>query len=569
MKTAVIAHYSHLDRWESNLLLLVRSASKVFDNIILVTTQRNVSSLPLDLSHVRIIRRPNIGYDFYSYRVGIRHALENGSTCDCLALLNSSFYVVNSDKFTKALRMLTSTEHSSGVRSITRSGQFSDHLQSYALAIDFSVVSQALVLRFFDCVEPENTKLQTILKYEVGFGQFLRANGVSYKALFKPSVLDRFSGFFRSLKFCIWEQWIKESKGFSLLFPLTGINWSHFAANRLAECYGIAKAELLRQNPYFLPINNVLKGCQLSISTEVYQSISRSKPYYCKSDSGLSEFCAPDLVLEQTILEFIDSPQKRVSTNSVAVVLHLFYIELLDELFSYLNNIIEPFDLYVTSPFAADIPIIIEKSSLRGIPATVVYIKNKGRDVGPFIALYRSGKLDKYDAVLKIHTKKSLYSEEGSSWRNELLVTLCGSSLVCLSSIDLIRNKKVGILGPKQFFLSHPRYWGANRSEVVTILNNCGIERDENSVPLGFFAGSMFWFNPSAFKKLNSCLPESLSFEDEEGLQDGTLAHAWERAFCLIANEACYVVSSADDQGACILGLASNYYNSVPVLRGS
>ena len=568
MKIAVIAHYSHLDNWESNFLLLVKSASKVFDIVILVTTQQHVARLPLDLAHVKVLKRANIGYDFYSYRVGIRFALENHSNCDCLALLNSSFYVVDPEKFTRALKLLTGNKNCSGAKSITRSGQFHDHLQTYALAFDFSIISKDLILRFFDSVEPQNTKIETILKYEVGFGEFLKKNGVSSEALFKPSVLNRLSGFFWALKFFIWEELIMKRRSCFTMVPLTGINWSHFAANSLAKRYGIAKAELLRQNPYFLPIKDILKGCQPSTTNEILQSIDNSKPYYLKSSSGLSELSSPNQNIEDFILEFIDTPQKQLSTKRVAVVLHLFYIELLNEILSYLDNIIEPFDLYVTTPFAADIPVIIEKCGLNNIPTTVVYSKNKGRDVGPFIALYRSSKLDRYDAVLKIHSKKSLYSQEGKNWRNQLLASLCGSSLVCLSSIDLIRNKKVGVLGPKQFFLSNPRYWGANRTNLINILSNCGIALDENEVPLGFFAGSMFWFNPNAFKKINSCFSESLCFENEGGLQDGTLAHAWERAFCLIANEASYTISSENDRGASILGLASNYYNNVPVLRG-
>ena len=395
-----------------------------------------------------------------------------------------SFYVVDPEKFTRALKLLTGNKNCSGAKSITRSGQFHDHLQTYALAFDFSIISKDLILRFFDSVEPQNTKIETILKYEVGFGEFLKKNGVSSEALFKPSVLNRLSGFFWALKFFIWEELIMKRRSCFTMVPLTGINWSHFAANSLAKRYGIAKAELLRQNPYFY-LQRYTKGCQPSTTNEILQSIDNSKPYYLKSSSGLSELSSPDQNIEDFILEFIDTPQKQLSTKRVAVVLHLFYIELLNEILSYLDNIIEPFDLYVTTPFAADIPVIIEKCGLNNIPTTVVYSKNKGRDVGPLLRYIAVVNLIDMMLFLRF-IQKSLYSQEGKNWRNQLLASLCGSSLVCLSSIDLIRNKKVGVLGPKQFFLSNPRYWGANRTNLINILSNCGIALDENKYPLVF-----------------------------------------------------------------------------------
>ena len=261
--------------------------------------------------------------------------------------------------------------------------------------------------------------------------------------------------------------------------PLTDINWSH--AQTVWQSVTYRKSRTIKTKSLFFTYKRYTKRLQPSTTNEILQSIDNSKPYYLKSSSGLSELSSPDQNIEDFILEFIDTPQKQLSTKRVAVVLHLFYIELLNEILSYLDNIIEPFDLYVTTPFAADIPVIIEKCGLNNIPTTVVYSKNKGRDVGPFIALYRSSKLDRYDAFLRF-IQKSLYSQEGN-WRNQLL-----ASLWIFTSVSIIHNliRKKGVLGPKQFFLSNPRYWGANRTNLINILSNCGIALDEMKYPLVF-----------------------------------------------------------------------------------
>ena len=60
-----------------------------------------------------------------------------------------------------------------------------------------------------------------------------------------------------------------------------------------------------------------------------------------------------------------------------------------------------------------------------------------GRDIYPFLKLYRAGLLDNYKSVLKIHSKKSTYSINGDYWRRSILNSLCGTSLVALKSIKM------------------------------------------------------------------------------------------------------------------------------------
>lgn len=75
----------------------------------------------------------------------------------------------------------------------------------------------------------------------------------------------------------------------------------------------------------------------------------------------------------------------------------------------------------------------------------------------------------------------------------------------------------------------------------------------------------MFWFSPKALKSIHLCDGDSIDFPPEDGKQDGTLAHAWERAFCLIAREHGFLTSSIESKGVDIFSTDTSA-NAVPVL---
>jgi len=222
----------------------------------------------------------------------------------------------------------------------------------------------------------------------------------------------------------------------------------------------------------------------------------------------------------------------------VAVITHIFYPDLVDEIRSVLKHIVEPFDLIVTTPHENEAADIFAAFSSLAAGVAIVVSENRGRDVGPFMAVYRNKMLDCYDAVLKLHTKKSLYdTERGSSWRQGMFNQLCGTSKVTKRSIALLREGHVGVVGPRAYHISHPDhwYWGSNRETVHRLLINV-IARplDDDALLLSFFSGTMFWFAPGAFSALHEIPEHLLAFESEKGQLDGTLAHALERVFGML-----------------------------------
>ncbi len=566
MIAAIVAHYTVESFWDENFLEILRALEKNFDKILVVTTAEKIPDIGPHFPKVTLIRRPNIGYDFYSYRVGMSLLLSE-SDIDGIFLLNSSIFLLNTNLFQNLLKKMCATESTAGARGLTASNQIGWHLQSYLLYFDIRILPLEWLRRQFELIEPVNSKFEVVLKYEIGLGHALRAANITTESIYQPTIVQTVRG---ALSY-MWS--LARSQGLSVWFRPSfwrawrDVNWTHFGAEVLAREYGLVKVEFFRNNPHQLPQKAVWNYCDQKLRSGIERSINRSRHFYATGSNGLAELQNHGDPLE-IILQSIESLRHRRINSKIAVIVHLYYYELFEEIISDLKNIIEPFDLYITTPFEADIPLILEEANRRTQSVMILLCRNKGRDVGPFLALYRTGRLDHYDAVLKLHTKKSRYSDQGDYWRRELYKPLCGDSLTILRTLRLIRERRCGLVGPQHYFLTDQKFWGANRARLGMILQSCNAQHMGEEPELAFFAGTMFWFAPKAIAALHAAEGKAVEFEMENGMQDGTLAHAWERAFCLLVRVAGFQVSSTSLDGKDIFTYDSSS-NKVPVLAAN
>jgi len=248
----------------------------------------------------------------------------------------------------------------------------------------------------------------------------------------------------------------------------------------------------------------------------------------------------------------------------IAVVVHIFYPDLAREIYGFLRNIIEPFDLIITTPHKMEIAELIDLFTPLASGVVVALSENRGRDVGPFIAVHRKRILEGYDAVLKLHSKKSKYTQGGTHWRRHQYHHLCGNSQIVRNSIALLRSGHAGMIGVHDCYFSHPMYWGGkNRPRVHRLLQSSGTQTfQEKDVPLGFFAGTMFWYVPDALKQLHEIPDSMLQFEPENAQMDGTLAHALERLFGVLPRQAGYTVTSLQLKGKDLAEISTREHNS-------
>jgi|GEM_PF-5932189 len=238
----------------------------------------------------------------------------------------------------------------------------------------------------------------------------------------------------------------------------------------------------------------------------------------------------------------------------IAVLCHLFYIDLWPEIRQYLKNIEMPFDLYINlvkeSASIAELEAV--KYEIEGFhPGAVIIIsENRGLDIGGTLKLIQvvSDNKREYDLFLKIHTKKSKKSttkEVGRRWRLELLNSLLGSPYIVNGIVTLFReNENIGMIGPKTWLIKAKDDFhfavGINEPGIHEICRKFNIKKDIHD--LEFIGGTMFWIDARVIAdKLKSLDINSIVNNMEPGYfidnRMSTITHSLERVFGLMILE--------------------------------
>lgn len=220
----------------------------------------------------------------------------------------------------------------------------------------------------------------------------------------------------------------------------------------------------------------------------------------------------------------------------IAIITHLFYLDLTQEFREYFQNIPFKFDLYITTTKGSKETLqkIFSQNINNLNKLEIIEAPNYGFDIGPFLIEF--GKYYKnYDYVCKIHGKKSLQSLSLSYWRTYLLDNLLGSKKNIKEIINIFENdKKVGIIYPPNYYVveeSNRRDpWRRNWNNCKILAEKMGVNLDKNK-DTEYPAGSMFWFKSDALKPLFDLDLQYSDFREKEMKSDGTLAHAIERLF--------------------------------------
>lgn len=216
-----------------------------------------------------------------------------------------------------------------------------------------------------------------------------------------------------------------------------------------------------------------------------------------------------------------------------ALVAHVFYPDLWHEIAAVWSTLPVGSHLIVTVP--RDKAHELHAVTL-GMPLVEVHeYENRGRDLAPFIALLNAGFLDRFDVILKIHTKKSPQLIKGELRRKLLFAALAGSTGNARRIIAHFDDPRVGLVGFAPLFRTSRTFWMNNFDAVERL---CRRMQPNGEPVLGFFEGSMFWVRPAALAPIRSMTLETHEFDAEAGQLDGTLHHALERVIVISARAA-------------------------------
>ena len=221
----------------------------------------------------------------------------------------------------------------------------------------------------------------------------------------------------------------------------------------------------------------------------------------------------------------------------IAIQTHIFYLDLLDDMAAYCANMPYKFDALISIIDGSAIAKVHD--AFKKIPnaekVIVRVVPNRGRDVAPFLVGF-ADLLPEYDFALHIHSKKSLHTgSELQSWRNYLFDALLGSPEGIRKIFKAFDDdKSVGVIYPRPaenvFYASFT--WLSNRDAGMELLSRAGIPPNKTDY-FDFPAGTMFWARTQALRKFFSIGLTIEDFPTEQGQNDGTIAHTFERSILL------------------------------------
>ncbi|MGG5890054.1 glycoside hydrolase family 99-like domain-containing protein [Falsiroseomonas sp. HC035] len=235
----------------------------------------------------------------------------------------------------------------------------------------------------------------------------------------------------------------------------------------------------------------------------------------------------------------------------IAVVAHVFYPELCDEMLEATTRLAEPFDLFVT--LVEGHSEHLREDILRRFPHAHVWaFPNRGRDILPFMAIAATGALAQYALICKLHTKRSPHRKDGDVWRRHLVSGVLpdrAGSAALVAAFD--NDPDLGMVVADGQIFNGEEHWGGNLQHLANLLPLLGYTV-EQATRIPFAGGSIFWLRGSLLHDLLGLHVANESFEPEPIGTDGALAHAMERLFGI----ACHAAGMRLEQASLVAGPA-------------
>lgn len=234
---------------------------------------------------------------------------------------------------------------------------------------------------------------------------------------------------------------------------------------------------------------------------------------------------------------------KRTCTARPHVVIHAWYIDVLEELLAQLRDAAFDHHLIVTTT-EDNLAAVSRALKLQAMEAEVVVHDNHGRDILPFLQVANRLIDAGASLVLKLHTKRSIHRQDGDQWRRDMVGSLLARERVKTIVDAFDQRSDLGLVAPEGHIQPLSFYWGANEHAVRSLAVRMGLAQPDIDTA-SFACGSMFWVRLQAIQPILDCHLQPSEFEKEAGQVDGTLAHAIERLLSLSTIAQGYTLASA------------------------
>lgn len=244
----IFAHYEKNGFLGASTKNLLQYLQTHVTHVIFVSTNISAGELKNVPAGVDVIVRENIGYDFYSYKVGLNR-LSEIEQYDHICFLNNSFVCTDPEKLMQ--RVFSQSDDSADMFGLTFSREINLHIQSYFLVFTRQALQSDLLQHWWENVTPINERLAVIEAYELGLTTFLLENEFTLSAIFNASHKARFDAMQHAMALGLYQPTQLSDGTRSISTELAEqLNPTHFMWKELWEMLGIIKRELLIKNPY-------------------------------------------------------------------------------------------------------------------------------------------------------------------------------------------------------------------------------------------------------------------------------------------------------------------------------
>ncbi|WP_270320602.1 rhamnan synthesis F family protein [Streptococcus infantarius] len=507
-------HFNKYNRISSHVYYQLTKMRQIFSNVVFISnssvSDKDYQKL-VDLHLVdNFIQRENIGFDFAAWRDGMTAVgFEELATYDSVTIMNDTCFGPLWDikdyyleyESDDSVDFWGLTNNRATPKSRYTQG-FREHIQSYFITFKKSVIVSPEFKNFWENVKNYTDVQDVIDNYETQVTTKFLDAGFNYKVIFNT---------------------VNEDASHMLHADFSFYHPTAILSHRVP----FIKVKAIDNNQHITPylLDEIAKQSDYPVDLII---------------SHMSEINFPDFKYLLARKYVKEVPAVSLADKKIAVHLHVFYVDLLEDFLDAFENFHFVYDLFITTDNATKKQEIESILRSNGKDAQIFVTGNVGRDVLPMLKL--KDYLSDYDYIGHFHTKKSKEADfwAGESWRNELIDMLIKPADNILANFD---NDKLGIViaDIPTFFRFNKIVDAWNEHLIAPAMNDLwqqmGMTKaiDFNNFHNFVMSyGTYVWFKYDALKPLFDL---GLTDEDvpAEPLPQNSILHAIERLLIYIA----------------------------------
>lgn len=502
-------HFNKYNRVSSHVYYQLIQMRPLFSRVVFITnshlSQENQDKLRSQKLMDDFLQRENIGFDFAAWRDGMNHiGFDNLDSYDIVTVMNDTCFGPLWDVKEHYLSYEKQDEIDFwGLTNNRATKQFKEHIQSYFITFKKAVIQSEAFHNFWENIQNHADIQRVIDDYETQVTTTLLDAGFQYDVVFDTT---------------------KEDASHMLHADFSYYNPTAILNHRVP----FIKVKAIDNNQHITPylLNDIQKNSTYPIDLIV---------------SHMSEINYPDFSYLLGHKYVKKRERVDLKNQKVAVHLHVFYVDLLEEFLTAFKQFHFSYDLFITTDSDDKKAEIEEILSANSQEAQVFVTGNIGRDVLPMLKL--KNYLSTYDFVGHFHTKKSKEADfwAGQSWREELIDMLVKPADNILAQLQ--QNPKIGlVIADMPTFFRYNKIvdaWNEHliAPEMNTLWQKMGMTKKIDFNAFHTFVmsyGTFVWFKYDALKPLFDL---NLTDDDvpEEPLPQNSILHAIERLLIYIA----------------------------------